>query len=236
VAALIFAVKPDLTYSQVRSAILDNVDSVSVLASYCQTGGRLNALAAIQAVYTGAAKTFIGDSTTGGIADDVLIRPKPGDSSTTQVMRFQSGAYQVFAELANNTSKRIDVYTLGAGDVLTVQSGVNNPIYASSSEGDDTLDASAADHAVTLIGEAGNDLLKGGSAGDSIEGSAGSDTIYGNAGADFLNGVSGDDWIYARYGTSGTSDADSVYGGSGNDHGQKNTIESVWDSIENLIA
>jgi len=233
--ALLFAIKPDATYTQVRDAILNNVESVPALSGFVATGGRLDLFAAAQSIYTGAAKTFIGDASTGPTADDVLIRPKPGTPTITQIMRFDGSTYQLFAETNNQVSKRIDVYTLGGNDAVTVATGVNNKIYAGGSEGNDTFDASANASQVTLIGEAGNDVLKGGSAGDSLEGGAGNDTLYGNAGNDFLNGVGGDDWIYARNGTVGSTDPDSVYGGTGNDRGQRNTTESVWSGIEILL-
>lgn len=50
VAALIKAVNPNLTTTQIKSAILNNVDVVSGLSSYCITGGRLNAYKAIKSV------------------------------------------------------------------------------------------------------------------------------------------------------------------------------------------
>ena len=40
-----------LTAVQVRAAILNNVDSVSGLSSYCVTGGRLNAYKALQSIH-----------------------------------------------------------------------------------------------------------------------------------------------------------------------------------------
>jgi hypothetical protein len=208
-AALVFAMKPDLTYTQVRNAILNNVDALAAFSGLVATGGRLNLESALDD-FLGASKTFIGDGNTGPRADDVLIRPKPGDSTKTQIMLYQGG-YRVFTELDNTSSKRIDVYGLGLGDVLTVNSGVLNKMYAGGSEGDDNFNATNATGSVTLSGEAGHDTLTGGSNADSIEGGSGNDLLTGNAGADILNGVNNDDTMY------GGADNDSLYGGNGID-------------------
>lgn len=47
VAALLFAASSGSSYSQVRQAIFDGVESVASLASFCTTGGRLNAASAL---------------------------------------------------------------------------------------------------------------------------------------------------------------------------------------------
>jgi len=50
VAALMFAYMPDLTWPQVRQAILDGTDPLPSLAGKCVTGGRLNAYEALKEV------------------------------------------------------------------------------------------------------------------------------------------------------------------------------------------
>ncbi|HMO25553.1 MAG TPA: S8 family serine peptidase [Tepidisphaeraceae bacterium] len=229
-AALLFAMKPDATVAQVKSAIMDNDDNVAGLSGLVVSGGRLNIHKAVQSLSTGASKVFIGDSNTFPIADDVYIRRKPGDVNTTQILQWQSGSYAVYAELPNQTSKRIDVYTLGANDAVTVEANVNNKIYVGTSEGADTVNASQATYNVTMFGEAGNDTLRGGAGDDIIEGGSGNDVIYGGAGANYILGGGGNDTIYARYGS-----ADSVYGGSGTDSGERDSVESVWAEIEILL-
>lgn len=49
VAALIWSVEPNLTATQVKSRIMQNVDSVSALSNLCVSGGRLNAQKALEA-------------------------------------------------------------------------------------------------------------------------------------------------------------------------------------------
>ncbi len=50
VAALLWAERPDATYSQIKKAILESVDSVPALAGEVATGGRLNAYKALQRI------------------------------------------------------------------------------------------------------------------------------------------------------------------------------------------
>lgn len=231
-AALLWSMKPDLTVAQVRAALLSTVDvpvvgTTPILNNLCVTEGILDVAAAVQAVSTGANKVFIGDDTTYSIADDVYIQRKPGDTTKTQILQFKNGSYTLYAEIANSTSKRIDVYTLGGADAVTVAANVLNPVYVGTSEGNDNLDASAATAKVSLYGEAGNDTIRGGAGNDTIEGGSGDDTIYGGAGANFVLAGSGDDYLYMR-----NSDLDWVYGGDGYDRGQRDGTESVWSQIE----
>jgi hypothetical protein len=46
-AALILSVNPDLTYSELKSLILDNVDPIEDLQGITVTGGRLNVFNAV---------------------------------------------------------------------------------------------------------------------------------------------------------------------------------------------
>jgi subtilisin family serine protease len=50
VAALLLSANPSLTGTQLKSAILNNADTVPALSGLCVTGGRLNAFAAVQSV------------------------------------------------------------------------------------------------------------------------------------------------------------------------------------------
>lgn len=68
--------------------------------------------------------------------------------------------------------------------------------------GNDTLDASGASLAMSLLGERGDDLLRGG---------AGNDTLVGNQGNDLLQGGAGNDWL------AGVDGTDTLFGGAGND-------------------
>jgi len=64
---------------------------------------------------------------------------------------------------------------------------------------------------VTILGTAGNDILRGSSGPDVISGLGGNDTIKGRGGNDVICGGPGKDKIY------GGSGKDKLYGGSGND-------------------
>lgn len=57
VAALLLAKNPNLTYTQLKSALLNNTDAVKTLANKTMTGGRLNASKALAAIPAGTAQT-----------------------------------------------------------------------------------------------------------------------------------------------------------------------------------
>jgi Ca2+-binding RTX toxin-like protein len=61
---------------------------------------------------------------------------------------------------------------------------------------DDRMVATTNTTGIGMAGEAGNDLLIGGSGQDQLDGGAGTDTIYGNGGADSITGGDGNDRIY----------------------------------------
>jgi len=72
----------------------------------------------------------------------------------------------------------------------------------------------------TLNGEAGNDILVGGSGGDTINGGDGNDVLLGNGGNDTANGGAGDDLIDGGNGNdtlNGDSGDDTLNGGAGDD-------------------
>ena len=66
-------------------------------------------------------------------------------------------------------------------------------------------------HNDTLIGDGGNNILRGLSGADTLDGGFGHDTLYGNSGNDTLNGGEGNDMLFGR------KDNDTLYGGTGND-------------------
>lgn len=77
--------------------------------------------------------------------------------------------------------------------------------------GNDNLDLTSVNVAVTLDGGVGNDTLVGGAAGDLLIGGAGDDQLSGNGGNDELRGGTGDDVL------SGGSGDDALFGGDGAD-------------------
>lgn len=75
--------------------------------------------------------------------------------------------------------------------------------------------------AANMGGQAGNDLLRGGSKDDTITGGGGGDTISGAGGHDSLTAGAGADIMYGGADNdllSGGSDSDLLSGGSGDDH------------------
>ena len=57
--------------------------------------------------------------------------------------------------------------------------------------GNDVIDASASQGAVTIYGGRGNDLIRGSQADDQLAGGSGDDTIFGEGGHDHIYGDSG---------------------------------------------
>jgi putative intracellular protease/amidase len=79
------------------------------------------------------------------------------------------------------------------------------------SDGNDQIYATDLRRGVSILGEAGHDLLVGGSAADLLDGGAGVDRIHGMAGDDVILGGDGDDVL------NGQDGHDIIVGGKGND-------------------
>ena len=211
VAALAFAMKADLTYTQVRDAILNNVDVLASLDNLVATEGRLNAEKAIDYIFDTYTSrhtyTFLGDHNGLKDIDDIWVRVKPGDSTKVQVMEKIGGTYTLIQTLDNLAGKEIAIHTLAGADVVTVDAGVANRVsviggmHADSIIGGDGTD--------TIRGETGNDTLKGGAGADLIYGQNGNDLIYGLSGADTLDGGGGQDTFW------GGNGADSILANDG---------------------
>jgi Ca2+-binding RTX toxin-like protein len=96
--------------------------------------------------------------------------------------------------------------------------------------GSDTITASAVLSgviALTLNGDAGDDILQGADGADALNGGDGNDTLTGGAGADILDGGAGDDRIIWNNGDGN----DTVEGGEGSDTAQvtgSNTAGDRW--------
>ena len=75
-----------------------------------------------------------------------------------------------------------------AGITVTLDSSWTNVERVDGVAGSETIDASAQTTAITLVGNAGNDALKGGTNNDVLFGNVGADTLTGGAGNDQLFG------------------------------------------------
>lgn len=236
IAALVFAMKPNYTYAQVRDAIIDaaNSDSNSSLVNKVVSDGRINAGRVLAALDPGQDATAWGDF--GGMRqnDQFVIRPKPGDSSKTQVrwLNTETSIWETYLEMDNSSSKVLHVYLLAGDDDLKVEAGVQTQIYVAGGRGDDVLNASGD---VNITGGiSGTDdpemylaltpedppppvpanypvHFVGELGEDTIYGGAANDTLRGDEGADLIRGLAGADNAHA-----GTEN-DTVYGGTGND-------------------
>ena len=99
--------------------------------------------------------------------------------------------------------------------------------------GNDTLDGSGVSFPLSLLGEQGDDLLRGGSGRDTLMGGPGNDRLEGGAGNDFLSGVDGDDTILGGDGNDtliGWTGADLLDGGDGSDLYMVDASDRLMDS------
>jgi hypothetical protein len=95
------------------------------------------------------------------------------------------------------------------GDWISGGSG-NDKIWGGPDEPDDG-EYFRQDFNNTIIGDSGNDTIRGEIANDQLSGSKGNDVIYGAEGDDEISGGDGDDRLYGGLGK------DTVEGGNGND-------------------
>jgi len=116
--------------------------------------------------------------------------------------------------------------TVNAGDgtnaitVEPLEAGFTGTLTVNAGGGNDTVDANMVNFAVTLNGEAGNDVLTGSAFGDSITGGLGTDNIVAGAGNDFIQGGDDNDTIDGGAGAdnaSGDGGQDLITGGTEND-------------------
>lgn len=87
--------------------------------------------------------------------------------------------------------------------------------------GNDRISALRADVRLEINGEAGNDVIVGGSLDDTLSGGAGRDAVHGRDGDDILQGDEDGDVLVGGAGDDtllDTAGADRLLGGAGNDH------------------
>lgn len=116
---------------------------------------------------------------TGGVSVEVnrttpqTVRPNHRLTLSADIERFRGSP---FADV-------VTLLSAGAGQVRQLDGGA----------GDDSLNASSATAAITLLGGDGNDTLNGGVAADVLDGGTGNDWLAGGLGSDTLWGGVGDD-------------------------------------------
>ena len=142
------------------------------------------------------------DTVSGGLGDDLI----QGGAGTDLLI--ESG--DVDFELTNTALDG----GLGTDTLLTIEN-----VSLTGGDSGNTIDASAfTKGAVTLVGGAGNDVIKGGSGNDAISGRDGDDKIFGGNGNDTLLGGFGNDTLNGDAGNDlliGGFDDDEIHGGAG---------------------
>ena len=142
-----------------------------------------------------------------------------------------------------NSGKRINTFDLSGDQRLTINLGNMNgaggvTVNASNMTARLTLNATAENDGLVVLGSnfgntvtggngddgiaggEGNDILQGGGGNDTLYGGKGNDKLYGGAGDDTFHGGEGDDWLYGNYDNDflhGAEGDDTLFGGEGND-------------------
>lgn len=173
----------------------------------------------------GGDDTLIGgggnDSLDGALGDDVLTGNVGNDflggGAGDDILNGGAGNDQLFG---GNGSDQIvasgaKTYVLDndsmIGEGTDTLNRIDTAMITTSARENSSVDASAFDGSVTLIGGAGLDTLTGGKGDDSLFGAAGNDVLKGGDGKDVLRGEAGNDTLDGEVGD------DFLLGGLGND-------------------
>ncbi len=122
------------------------------------------------------------DSLSGGDGKNTL---NGGTGSDTLIENVSGTVTLTSSKLTIGTSPNVQTDSLSNFESVLLIGGVGN----------DSISASTAKFAVTLLGGAGDDTLIGGKGNDSLDGQAGNDALTGGAGNDSLNGGTEDDRV-----------------------------------------
>lgn len=152
------------------------------------------------------------DTVIAGTGDDTI---DAGDGNDD--IRLVGGRNDVHAGSGDDT-------VTGGADEDTIYGGAGDDTIAGGS-GDDTIytgvwlrSGDLASGTNTVTGGSGNDTIYGSNASDTIDAGTGNDIVVGNAGGDQISGGDGDDLLIGGYASDGgTTDADTIFGGEGDD-------------------
>jgi hypothetical protein len=116
-----------------------------------------------------------------------LLLGAQGDNAIVSDADTGKDLYQFsrFGEVAFNGVSNVTVKALNGTDIAI------GTVFFTGTNGDDHLDASAADKDIVATGGNGNDILIGGVAGDVLNGGSGNDTLTGGPGNDTIDGGNG---------------------------------------------
>lgn len=125
----------------------------------------------------------------------------------------------IYDDRVDNIGSIIGAVSLGSGADVVANHGRMTGLI-SLGDGADRYEGALSNHAANVNGEAGDDRLYGGQAGDTLRGGAGIDLIDGGHGGDTLYGGEGNDKLYGGDGADilyGEVGDDLLEGGAGND-------------------
>jgi len=245
--SLALAIKPDLTYQEIRNTLL-SASSLDQLpadtrsptrqiagATSSSAGRRLNVNKFLTNITNSAITPYnyknvvLGD-TGGNPTNDVFYVDKVG--SFVKVTKPNGTVLlSIPNPAAGDPPDSIAIFGLAGDDHILVRDdpadgtdNINVAVYINGGRGNDEIHGSQ--NSDTLLGEDGNDSIYGFNAFDKIYGGNGNDRIYGDDGVtattgnDSLFGGEGNDTLYGNNGNDvlrGEGGADYLYGEGGND-------------------
>ncbi len=165
------------------------------------------------------ADTLVGgvgnDTLNGGLGDDAL---KGGAGADVFVLQNTGYATDKVIDFNTADGDRIDVSTLGIGDLDTVKLLASAPNTLTIKQSGNTLETVFSGFGLGTLAST-NLVLNTSTANDTISASGSSD-LFGGAGNDILTGSTSDDRLFGEVGNDmldGSSGYDILYGGAGND-------------------
>ena len=108
-----------------------------------------------------------------------------------------------------------------------------------------TINASAVQHSMNIVGNGIANYITGTSDDDTIDGGKGKDTVYGGVGNDLLYGGDGNDYIYGGEGAdtiTGGKSNDKLWGGEGDDvfiYSKGDGVDTIFDydsSVDKIVV
>ena len=169
--------------------------------------------------------TDASDDVDGGAGDDTLIFDIQGSTDELSITEENAGQLRVARTNVNTFNvdadgiENLDIDANGNDDIVTVGdlSGLTQALTSAMYRlggGADEFDARAdASTAVSVLGETGDDTIRGSDAADTISGGADNDSITGDGGDDLLQGDDGNDTFVWN----NTDASDDIFGGVGTD-------------------
>ncbi|WP_272947477.1 calcium-binding protein, partial [Variovorax sp. JS1663] len=190
------------------------------------------------------------DTLSGGAGNDTYLFARGSGQDAVSEMDRSGGNYTDTLQLGpdvspdqlwfNPVGNNLEIGILGTDDKITVNNWYltsANRIERISFADGTSWNAAQIDArvppppALSIVGTAGNEMLKGGPGTDTLQGLAGNDTLDGGVGADLMMGGAGDD----SYAVDNSADVVRELAGEGIDTVYTGISCTLGDNVENLL-